>query len=177
MHANKENLLYYNSLYEKQLRKKFRGPNKQKKQVTINRSRSWLGRIFCCFKCTRRAKLKAEKIVIPVVEYSEGESGEEENRLGRKFLKMKEREKDQHTRRLWARLLVKAKGASLINLKFEGLKRRMYLFGTSTKLKFEIGSRCTIRKSTVKSPCSPWVFQSMTTTIRIRWSRPSSAWT
>lgn len=138
MHANKENLLFYNSLYEKHLRKKFRGQNKQKKPITINRSRSRLDK-FCCFKCTRRAKLKAEEIVIPVVEYSEGESGEEENRLGRKFLKMKEREKDQHTRRLWARLLVKAKGASLINLKFEGLKRRMYLFGTSTKLKFEIG--------------------------------------
>ena len=94
MHANKENLLYYNSLYEKGLKKKFSGPNNQKKQVTITRGRSWLGRIFCCLKCTRRAKLKAEEIVIPVVEYSEGESGEEENRLGRKFLKMKEREKD-----------------------------------------------------------------------------------
>lgn len=98
-----------------------------------------MGTIFCCFACGRRAKLKAEEIVIPVVVYSEGESGEEENRLGRKFLKMKEREKDLHTRRLWSRLLIKAKGASLVNSVFEGLKRRMYLFGTSTKLKFEIG--------------------------------------
>ena len=101
-------------------------------------SRSWLRKIFACCKCGRRARLKAEEIVVPVVVYSEGESGEEENRLGRKFLKMKEREKDLHTRKLWSKLLIKAKGASLVNSVFEGLKRRMYLFGTSTKLKFKI---------------------------------------
>ena len=46
--------------------------------------------------------------------YSSGESGDEENRLGRVYLKMKEKEKDKHIRKLWYRLMAKVKGAVLI---------------------------------------------------------------
>lgn len=70
--------------------------------------------------------------------YSEGESGAEENRLGRLFLKMKEKEKQKRIRSLWYMMLAKAKGAVLVLDRFSSLTRRIYLFGTSKKLKFEI---------------------------------------
>lgn len=70
--------------------------------------------------------------------YSSGESGDEENRLGRHYLKMKELQKDQHIRYLWYRLMAKVKGAVLVIDRFKSLSRRIYLFGTSKKLKFTI---------------------------------------
>lgn len=70
--------------------------------------------------------------------YSSGESGDEENRLGRIYLKMKERQKDQHISNLWYRLMAKVKGAVLVIDRFKSLSRRIYLFGTSKKLKFAI---------------------------------------
>ena len=77
---------------------------------------------------------------MPVEEivYSSGESEEEENRLGRAYLKLKEMQKDIHTRNLWYRLMAKVKGAVLIIDRFKSLSRRIYLFGTSKKLKFTI---------------------------------------
>ena len=75
----------------------------------------------------------AEEII-----YSSGESGDEENRLGRIYLKMKEKSKDKHIRALWYRLMAKVKGAVLVIDRFKSLSRRIYLFGTSKKLKFAI---------------------------------------
>ena len=79
-------------------------------------------------------------IDLPIEEivYSSGESGDEENRLGRVYLKMKEKDKDLHIRNLWYRLMAKVKGAVLIIDRFKQLSRRIYLFGTSKKLKFSI---------------------------------------
>jgi len=68
--------------------------------------------------------------------YSSGESGDEENKLGRLYLKMKEREKQKRIRTLWYKMLAKAKGAVLILDRFSSLTRRIYLFGTSKKLKY-----------------------------------------
>lgn len=70
------------------------------------------------------------------VTYSSGESGDEENKLGRTFLKMKEKEKRKRIRNLWYRMLAKLKGAVLVLDRFSYLTRRIYLFGTSKKLKF-----------------------------------------
>jgi hypothetical protein len=46
--------------------------------------------------------------------YSSGESGDDEANLGRKFLKMKEVEKQRRIRHLWYQLLAKAKGAVMV---------------------------------------------------------------
>lgn len=70
--------------------------------------------------------------------YSSGESGDEENKLGRQFLKMKERDKQKKIRLLWYKLLAKAKGAVLVLDRFSQLTRRIYLFGTSKKLKYRL---------------------------------------
>jgi len=70
--------------------------------------------------------------------YSSGESGEEEVRIGRLFLKMKEKDKDRRIRHLWYQMLAKAKGAMMIREAFNSLTRRIYLFGTSRKLKYQI---------------------------------------
>ena len=51
---------------------------------------------------------------------------------------MKEVQKDKHIRNLWYRLMAKVKGAVLIIDRFKALSRRIYLFGTSKKLKFAI---------------------------------------
>lgn len=86
-----------------------------------------------CKKPIKRSDLPVEEIV-----YSSGESGDEENRLGRIYLKMKEKQKDSHIRQLWYRLMAKVKGAVLVIDRFNILSRRIYLFGTSKKLKFAI---------------------------------------
>ena len=88
----------------------------------------------------KKVIIKPEDIIIEDVTYSSGESGEDENRLGRQFLKMKEKQKDLHMRRLWHRLLAKLKGAVIVLETFRTLQKRIYLFGTSTKLKFEIAT-------------------------------------
>jgi hypothetical protein len=48
------------------------------------------------------------------VTYSSGESGDEENKCGRAFLKMKEKGRRKRIRSLWHRVLAKLKGAVLI---------------------------------------------------------------
>ena len=68
--------------------------------------------------------------------YSSGESGDEENKLGRLFLKMKEKDKKKRIKRLWYLMLAKAKGAVLVLDRFSQLTRRIYLFGTSKKLTY-----------------------------------------
>lgn len=94
---------------------------------------SWFQRVFLCKKPIKLIDLPVEEIV-----YSSGESGDEENRLGRIYLKMKEKQKDSHIRQLWYRLMAKVKGAVLVIDRFNILSRRIYLFGTSKKLKFAI---------------------------------------
>jgi len=51
---------------------------------------------------------------------------------------MKEKDKQQRIRSLWYQMLAKAKGAVLVLDRFSSLTRRIYLFGTSKKLKFEV---------------------------------------
>lgn len=92
-------------------------------------------KIFCCAKPYTGEEEDSE---LESVVYSEGESGNEENRLGRLFLKMKEKDKQKRIRSLWYQMLAKAKGAVLVLDRFSSLTRRIYLFGTSKKLKFEI---------------------------------------
>jgi len=49
---------------------------------------------------------------------------------------MKEKDKQRRIRTLWYKLLAKAKGAVLVLDRFSSLTRRIYLFGTSKKLKY-----------------------------------------
>ena len=49
---------------------------------------------------------------------------------------MKEPDKQRRIRTLWYKLLAKAKGAVLVLDRFSSLTRRIYLFGTSKKLKY-----------------------------------------
>lgn len=58
---------------------------------------------------------------------------------------MKEKEKLKRVRSLWYMMLAKAKGAVLVLDRFSTLTRRIYLFGTSKKLKFEIEKEQKIR--------------------------------
>ena len=51
---------------------------------------------------------------------------------------MKEAQKDAHIRQLWYRLMAKVKGAVQVIDRFKQLSRRIYLFGTSKKLKLTI---------------------------------------
>jgi hypothetical protein len=51
---------------------------------------------------------------------------------------MKERDKQRKIRLLWYKLLAKAKGAVLVLDRFSQLTRRIYLFGTSKKLKYRL---------------------------------------
>ena len=92
--------------------------------------------MFCCAKPYTGEEEEDETVVS--VAFSSGESGEDENRLGREFLKMKERDKKQRVRTLWYGLLAKAKGAVLVLDRFSWLTRRIYLFGTNQKLKYQI---------------------------------------
>jgi hypothetical protein len=71
-----------------------------------------LKRIFCCAR-PYTGETEDEEEEEEVV-YSSGESGDEENRLGRLFLKMKEKDKKKRIKRLWYLLLAKAKGAVLV---------------------------------------------------------------
>ena len=92
-------------------------------------------KIFCCAKPYLGEEEDSD---IDSILYSEGESGAEENRLGIDFLKMRERDKDKRISMLWYKMLAKAKGAVLVLHRFGHLTRRIYLFGTSKKLKFEV---------------------------------------
>ena len=98
--------------------------------------------MFCCAKPYTGEEEDDE---MESVIYDEGESGDDENRLGRAFLKMKEKEKLKRVRSLWYMMLAKAKGAVLVLDRFSTLTRRIYLFGTSKKLKFEIEKEQKIR--------------------------------
>jgi hypothetical protein len=98
--------------------------------------------VFCCAKPYTGEEEDDE---MESVIYDEGESGDDENRLGRAFLKMKEKEKLKRVRSLWYMMLAKAKGAVLVLDRFSTLTRRIYLFGTSKKLKFEIEKEQKIR--------------------------------
>jgi hypothetical protein len=48
------------------------------------------------------------------ISYTTDQSCEEENKLGRKFLQMREKAKNKRIRYLWYSLMAKAKGAVLI---------------------------------------------------------------
>ena len=125
---------YYDKIYNK-LRSEEAVQKQIKAAKLLEASQpSKLRQIFCCAK---KIKSLRPTEIVPLV-YSSGESGEDENRLGRNYLKMKEAEKDQHVRKLWKRMLAKLKGAIGVINRFRQLSRRIYLFGTSKKLKFEI---------------------------------------
>jgi hypothetical protein len=131
--VNKENIEYYNNLYAKMSGD---GPKIEELSAELklkSMQPSCLNRWFCCKKPVKMEDLPIEEIV-----YSSGESGDDENRLGRVYLKMRERQKENHIRKLWTRLMAKVKGAVLVIDRFKTLSRRIYLFGTSKKLKFII---------------------------------------
>ena len=73
---------------------------------------------------------------------------------------MKEKEKDAHIRHLWYRLMAKVKGAVLVIDRIKTLSRRIYLFGTSKKLKFNIEETVTI----------PWYIIETNSRMRMVWN-------
>jgi len=140
--ANKDNIEYYNKLYEESKSEEAKQKAIELAEFIKNNQPHICKRIFCCAKPYTGEEEDSD---LESVVYSEGESGDEENRLGRLFLKMKEKEKQKRIRSLWYMMLAKAKGAVLVLDRFSSLTRRIYLFGTSKKLKFEIEKEEKIR--------------------------------
>ena len=87
--VNNENMQYYNNIYEQMRSEESKRKQEVKEQNLLRMQPSWFKRVFCCEKPIKREDIPLEEIV-----YSSGESGDEENRLGRIYLKMKERQKD-----------------------------------------------------------------------------------
>jgi hypothetical protein len=86
---------YYNRLYRKMRSQEAIRLQKQEEILLAKAQPSRCKRIFCCVK--KLVKLP-EAEVMEEINYSSGESGEDENRVGRQFLKMKEFQKDNHIR-------------------------------------------------------------------------------
>ena len=136
MQANKDNIVYYNQIYENLKSEKGKLASLARLEMMRRNQPGVFRRVFCCAK--RNLMLEEEDVELEEVVYSSGESGDEEAKLGRQFLKMKERDKQKRIRTLWYKMLAKAKGAVLILDRFTALTRRIYLFGTSHKLQFQI---------------------------------------
>lgn len=132
--VNKSNIDFYNNIYEEQ--KSQAGKDRAiAKALFIKQNQPHIiRRILCCAKPLKDYP-DAEKEQVAVI-YSSGESGDEENKSGRAFLKMKEKGRRKRIRTLWYRVLAKLKGAVLLIDQFSFLTRRIYLFGTSKKLSF-----------------------------------------
>lgn len=157
VHANKDNMEYYNKIYEEGKSEEAKQAARELEEYIKTHQPSWIKRVFCCAKPYTGEE---EDEDIESITYSSGESGEDENKLGRDFLKMKEWQKDARIRNLWYKMLAKAKGAVLVLNRFEQLTRRIYLFGTSKKLKFEIEKALTVE----------WYILLPTSTAKVLWN-------
>lgn len=135
--ANKDNIMYYNAIYDSMKTDKAREAAERQRLYILKNQPSTFRKIFCCAKPFTGKEEGLDDEIVEVV-YSSGNSSEEEVRIGRIFLKMKERDKDRRIRHLWYQMLAKAKGAMMIREAFNSLTRRIYLFGTSRKLKYQI---------------------------------------
>jgi hypothetical protein len=90
--ANKDNIVYYNKIYEDQKSKKAKAAAIARKEYIRTHQPSIIKKIFCCAKPYTGDKQDDDREIEDVV-YSAGESGDEENKLGRLYLKMKEKDK------------------------------------------------------------------------------------
>ena len=133
--ANKENLEFYNQHYEENKTEAAKQAALELEEYIRTHQPHILKKIFCCAKPYTGEE---EDESIHSIEYSSGDSGDDENKLGRQFLKAKEREKTRIMFKLWYKVLAKAKGAVLVLNVFRQLTRRIYLFGTSKKLKYVV---------------------------------------
>lgn len=132
--ANKDNIEYYNKLYEDSYSEKAKLAAIARNELIKKRQPSKFKKIFCCAK--PYTVKRPDDYELEEVSYSSGQSGDEEARLGRIYLKYKEKDKQKHIRKLWYQMLAKAKGAVLVLERFSYLTRKIYLFGTSKKLKY-----------------------------------------
>lgn len=84
--VNNENIHYYNKLYEDGRSEEAKIALALEDERLQEMQPNWFQRVFCCKKPINESDLPVEEVV-----YSSGESGDEENRLGRLYLKMKEK--------------------------------------------------------------------------------------
>ena len=88
--ANKDNIEYYNKIYEESKSEAAKLAAIELAEFIKNNQPSFLQRVFCC---TKPYTGEEEDSEMESVIYSSGQSSDEENRLGRLFLKMKEKDK------------------------------------------------------------------------------------
>ena len=92
--VNNENIQYYNSLYEEMRSEEAKINMALEAERLKAMQPTWLQRVFCYKKPITQADVDVYEEIV----YSSGDSGDEENRLGRIYLKMKEKQKDTHIR-------------------------------------------------------------------------------
>ena len=83
VHANKDNIIYYNSIYDKFRSEGAKQKARVRKEVELRNRPSWIKQL-CCFCCKdKNEKMRIENIIFDDIVYSSGESGEDEIRLSR----------------------------------------------------------------------------------------------
>jgi hypothetical protein len=134
--ANQDNIEYYNKVYEEMKSDEAKQAALELEIFIANNQPHILKRIFCCAKPYTGEEEEEDFDLIPSMIYSSGESGDDEHVLSLKFLKSKERDKQKRIRNLWYKLFAKVRAAVHVRDRFAHLTRRIYLFGTSKKLKY-----------------------------------------